>query len=53
VTSTTHRCVATATASAATAMSTTTTTVLSKCGGAYGQQRREGTDGPNRGPAAT
>jgi hypothetical protein len=38
---------ATATMSTATATATmSTATVLSKCGGAYGQKRREGTDGP-------
>jgi hypothetical protein len=31
---------------AAATMSTATAAVLSKCGGAYGQKRREGTDGP-------
>jgi len=34
------------TATAAATMSTATAAVLSKCGGAYGQKRREGTDGP-------
>jgi len=33
-------------ATAAATMSTATTAVLSKCGGTYGQKRRQGTDGP-------
>jgi hypothetical protein len=37
---------AAATMSTATATAMSTATVLSKCGAAYGQKRREGTDGP-------
>jgi hypothetical protein len=50
VSSTTHRRVAAATATATAAMSTTTTAVLSKRRGTYCQERREGADGPHRGP---
>jgi hypothetical protein len=37
---------AAAMSTAAATMSTATAAVLSKCGGTYGQKRREGTDGP-------